>query len=236
MLCCLLGHPSHEPSAMFVLCMAMYITTGDGSDWDVMARVVNTDGSEHSPAFFVGYSFGRDDSPHLAFSYKDNSYGTACVASARPAKLQFLCLWDHLLSFLRTVLVHEVEDSLSGFRGIAAVRMNETHTLGPRITFNTSYSDHEPFIAYHPPTNNFVIVWEWDDDKDNVPIHQPFFIAEIEPRVSLLIHTFEQKSVIGAVLVTGTPLRSPNKRPNIVGSTVEVYFSSFVLCVMGTLP
>jgi len=142
---------------------------GDGSDWDVMARVVNTDGSEHSPAFFVGYSFGRDDSPHLAFSYKDNSY----------------------------VLVHEVEDSLSGFRGIAAVRMNETHTLGPRITFNTSYSDHEPFIAYHPPTNNFVIVWEWDDDKDN-------------------------KSVIGAVLVTGTPLRSPNKRPNIVGSTVEL--------------
>lgn len=68
------------------------------------------------------------------------------------------------------VLVHEIEDSLTKTRGIVAMRLNETHTLGLPVTVNTSNTDREPFVAYHPPSNNFVVVWEWDNDKDNVRV------------------------------------------------------------------
>jgi hypothetical protein len=47
-----------------------------------------------------------------------------------------------------------------------------------------------------PPSNDFLLVWEFDPANDN-------------------------KSVIGAVLLGGTPLVARNATPNVVGSTVE---------------
>jgi hypothetical protein len=50
---------------------------GNGVDWDVVARVVSGAGEPLGPgAFFLASSFGREDSPHLAFSPKDNNFGT----------------------------------------------------------------------------------------------------------------------------------------------------------------
>jgi hypothetical protein len=142
--------------------------TGDGKDWDVVARVVSGDGTPLDPGpFFLASSFGREDSPHLAFSPKDQNF----------------------------VLVHEVDSS--GVRGIAVQRLNETHSVGEPILLNTSYVDREPFIAYHPPSNEFLLVWEWDQNNDN-------------------------KSEIGAVIVGGMPLQARNTVPNVVGSTIEI--------------
>jgi hypothetical protein len=81
-------------------------------------------------------------------------------------------------------------------RGIVAQRLNETHSIGRPITLHTSYADREPFVAYHPPSNDFLLVWEFDQTKDN-------------------------KSVIGAVVLGGTPLVARNATPNVVGSTIE---------------
>jgi hypothetical protein len=62
----------------------------------------------------------------------------------------------------------------------------------------TDYVDREPFITYHPPTNKFFVVWEWDQDNN-------------------------QQTEIGAVIVSGVPLAAENTAPNLVGSTVEVH-------------
>jgi hypothetical protein len=61
----------------------------------------------------------------------------------------------------------------------------------------TDYVDREPFITYHPPTNKFFVVWEWDQENN-------------------------QQTEIGAVIVSGVPLAADNSAPNLVGSTVEV--------------
>lgn len=141
---------------------------GNGVDWDVVARAVSGAGVPLGPgAFFLASSFGREDSPHLAFSPKDNNF----------------------------VLVHEVDDRM-GTRGISVLRLNETHSIGQPILLNTSYIDREPFLAYHPPSNDFLLVWDWDQNNDN-------------------------KTEIGALLVGGNPIVARSSVPNLVGSTVE---------------
>jgi hypothetical protein len=70
------------------------------------------------------------------------------------------------------VLVHEVDDRM-GTRGISVQRLNETHAIGQPILLNTSYIDREPFLAYHPPSNDFLLVWDWDQNNDNVPPPHP---------------------------------------------------------------
>jgi hypothetical protein len=142
---------------------------GNGQDWDVVARVVSGAGTPQGPGpFFMAASVGRDDSPHLAFSPVDNAF----------------------------VLVHEVDDPRSGVRGISVERLNETHKLAGPIILNTSSHDREPFVAYHPPSNDFMLVWEFDANHDN-------------------------KSEIGAVVVGGTPLKAKSTTPAVVGATIE---------------
>lgn len=150
-----------------------YDFQGDGSDYDVVGRKVNSDGTMPETAVMISYSWGRDDSPHMAYSPVDNAF----------------------------VLVHELE--MPDERGIAVQRLNATHLIGDSLLLGTDYVDREPFITYHPPTNKFFVVWEWDQENN-------------------------QQTEIGAVIVSGVPLAADNSAPNLVGSTVEVTEEGYV--------
>jgi hypothetical protein len=39
--------------------------------------MVNSDGTMPETAVMISYSWGRDDSPHMAYSPVDNAFGTA---------------------------------------------------------------------------------------------------------------------------------------------------------------
>jgi hypothetical protein len=43
----------------------------------VVGRKVNSDGTMPETAVMISYSWGRDDSPHMAYSPVDNAFGTA---------------------------------------------------------------------------------------------------------------------------------------------------------------
>ena len=79
-----------EPTDQYTDHTLTHHTIGNGVDWDVVARAVSGAGVPLGPgAFFLASSFGREDSPHLAFSPKDNSFGTPTHPPQSPCVLAY---------------------------------------------------------------------------------------------------------------------------------------------------
>ncbi len=84
--------------------------------------MVNSDGTMPETAVMISYSWGRDDSPHMAYSPVDNAFGTADHFSH---PLPAVPIAECVMVF--PVLVHELETDM---RGIGVQRLNSTHLIG----------------------------------------------------------------------------------------------------------